>query len=506
MRRFFLQHLALAFVAAAIALLLALAAISYQSTQRSTGSAQSVVHTEEVLSRLNLLRADITESKSASLGYTFTGDEGYLDSFQKALDRSSANLKTLRVLTANDLSQQRALSQVEPLIAEDSGLMREITNLRRTNATEAAVYLARTKGEPLSDEIRRRSQEMTDEERRLFGDAFAREAADTQRANILRRMVFAAALTLLLTALWFLIHSLTHKRLEEQRETFFQVSLDMLCFAGFDGYFQRLNPAWEKTLGFTPSELMSKPQIEFVHPEDRESTLRQAAAVRSGSRAISFENRFVCKDGSYKWLMWNAVPVPEEKIIYAAARDLTERKRTEALLHELSLTDEMTKLRNRRGFLLLAEQELELVRGKRRDDYLWLIFADLDGLKTINDELGHDAGSQAIVHAAEILTKSFRKADVIARLGGDEFAILALDNEPDGGNTMCARVQDTLHRFNVENSLPYRLSLSLGVVKVHAEQVASIKDLLNEADQKMYEHKRSKKRDVAPDQSRTQTP
>jgi diguanylate cyclase (GGDEF)-like protein len=204
--------------------------------------------------------------------------------------------------------------------------------------------------------------------------------------------------------------------------------------------------------------------------------------------------------------MWNAVPVPEEKIIYAAARDLTERKRTEALLHELSLTDEMTKLRNRRGFLLLAEQELELVRGKRRDDYLWLIFADLDGLKTINDELGHDAGSQAIVHAAEILTKSFRKADVIARLGGDEFAILALDNEPDGGNTMCARVQDTLHRFNVENSLPYRLSLSLGVVKVHAEQVASIKDLLNEADQKMYEHKRSKKRDVAPDQSRTQTP
>jgi PAS domain S-box-containing protein len=119
------------------------------------------------------------------------------------------------------------------------------------------------------------------------------------------------------------------KQTLELEERFFAVSIDMLCFLGFNGYFKRLNPAWEKTLGFTRQELLSKPFIEFVHPDDRERTLNQNGKVRTGGQALSFENRYICKNGSYRWLLWNSVPDFDQQVIYAVARDITERKQIE---------------------------------------------------------------------------------------------------------------------------------------------------------------------------------
>jgi len=116
------------------------------------------------------------------------------------------------------------------------------------------------------------------------------------------------------------------RRLEDQ---FFDVAIDMLCLLGYNGHFRRLNPAWEQTLGFTREELMSRPFIEFVHPDDRDRTLSQNAEVRQGGKARSFENRYLCKDGSYKWLRWNAAPQPETGGIYSLARDITASKKAE---------------------------------------------------------------------------------------------------------------------------------------------------------------------------------
>jgi PAS domain S-box-containing protein len=110
---------------------------------------------------------------------------------------------------------------------------------------------------------------------------------------------------------------------------FFAVSIDLLCLLDFNGYFKRLNPAWERTLGFTIEELTSRPFIEFVHPDDRERTLKQNAQVRAGGHAIGFENRYVCKDGSYRWLLWNAAPESTARVIYSVARDMTARKQAE---------------------------------------------------------------------------------------------------------------------------------------------------------------------------------
>jgi PAS domain S-box-containing protein len=113
------------------------------------------------------------------------------------------------------------------------------------------------------------------------------------------------------------------------QERYFLVSIDMLCCLDFTGYFKRLNPAWEQALGFTIQELMSRPFIDFVHPDDRERTLKQNRAVRTGGQARAFENRYMCKDGSHRWLLWNAAPDSDHRVIYSAARDITERKRVE---------------------------------------------------------------------------------------------------------------------------------------------------------------------------------
>ena len=134
-------------------------------------------------------------------------------------------------------------------------------------------------------------------------------------------------------------------------DRFFTLSIDMLCIAHFSGYFKRLNPAWEKTLGFSREELQSMRMFEFVHPDDRERTLEQNRRVRSGEQALGFENRYQCKDGSYKWLLWNATADIERELIYSVARDITGRKQAELererLVGELQAAlTEVKQLRN----------------------------------------------------------------------------------------------------------------------------------------------------------------
>lgn len=115
----------------------------------------------------------------------------------------------------------------------------------------------------------------------------------------------------------------------ETGNRFMHLSLDMHCTIGFDGVFRELNPSWERVLGFTPAELMSRHRMQYIHPHDRERTTAEFVRLQEGESAIAFENRYRCKDGTYKWLLWNAVCVLEKKLIYAVARDITARKAME---------------------------------------------------------------------------------------------------------------------------------------------------------------------------------
>jgi len=151
---------------------------------------------------------------------------------------------------------------------------------------------------------------------------------------------------------------------------FFAVSLDMLCQLDFNGHFRRLNPAWERTLGFTIDELRARPFIEFVHPDDRERTLQQNGDVRQGGRALGFENRYLCKDGSYRWLLWNAIADADDHVIYSVARDITERKAAETERERLvaELKTALAEVNALRDFLPMCSY----CRKVRDDENYWL--------------------------------------------------------------------------------------------------------------------------------------
>lgn len=141
---------------------------------------------------------------------------------------------------------------------------------------------------------------------------------------------------------------------ETTRNRFFKLSIELLSIAGFDGSFKQLNPTWQAVLGFTEEELKAKPFVEFVHAEDRAATIREIERVRRTDVPVYFENRFYCKNGGHRWLGWTAASFPAEELFYFFARDITDRKRSEAEIRELNAA-----LARRAAELEKANQELE---------------------------------------------------------------------------------------------------------------------------------------------------
>jgi diguanylate cyclase (GGDEF)-like protein len=158
----------------------------------------------------------------------------------------------------------------------------------------------------------------------------------------------------------------------------------------------------------------------------------------------------------------------------------------------MSLIDELTGLYNRRGFLTLASQHLKMAdRLRKRVSH---IFVDLDGLKRINDTMGHRHGDQALMEAAEMLKETFRESDIIARIGGDEFVVLAMDNAAGQlEDTWQQRVQENIATRNRRPNRTYALSVSMGVAYYDPDFPTALDDLLARADTLMYEEKRAKR-------------
>jgi two-component system cell cycle response regulator len=179
------------------------------------------------------------------------------------------------------------------------------------------------------------------------------------------------------------------------------------------------------------------------------------------------------------------------RVLTRVIRYALERNRMQAALRNLSLTDELTGLYNRRGFLTLATERRKL--ANRNGETFMVFLADLDGLKPINDTHGHGAGDQALKKTAQILRECFRTSDIIARIGGDEFAIATVEDKKNDGEFLRTRLQEALETYNAESQLPYRVGVSMGVARAPAKDLLSIEQLMAKADEALYQEKKAKR-------------
>jgi diguanylate cyclase (GGDEF)-like protein len=164
---------------------------------------------------------------------------------------------------------------------------------------------------------------------------------------------------------------------------------------------------------------------------------------------------------------------------------------SEKKYRSLSLIDELTGLYNRRGFLTMVEHYLKIV--KRQKKGLFMLYADFDDLKKINDTWGHKEGDVALIETAKNLKETYRESDIIARISGDEFVVIPVGSAKDHVDTVMNRLLKTLDVYNSESSLRYKISLSIGIAFYDPENPCSIEELLAQADKSMYERKKISK-------------
>jgi diguanylate cyclase (GGDEF)-like protein len=173
-----------------------------------------------------------------------------------------------------------------------------------------------------------------------------------------------------------------------------------------------------------------------------------------------------------------------------AVRGAVRQSLLDKELCSLALTDDLTGLNNRRGFLALAHQQLK--HAYRNSQEVLVFHADVDNLKHINDSYGHPEGDLAIMGTADALRRTFRNSDILARLGGDEFCILAMEAAIQNEKAIHERLTENLRLCNPGGGR-YALSLSIGVARFNPRRPSTVQDLIAEADRKMYEEKRDRK-------------
>jgi diguanylate cyclase (GGDEF)-like protein/PAS domain S-box-containing protein len=282
---------------------------------------------------------------------------------------------------------------------------------------------------------------------------------------------------------------------EQRLQALLENALDAVFTCDPDGRFTSMNRSGEALFGFEPGAAIGRMLLETIAPEWHDQARAFLANVHRASRGLTAEVPMITQQGSYLvvalslQVVARAQAVPE---VLGIGRDVTAQKRQEAALRSLTLIDHLTGLYNRRGFMLLAERHLKLAARKRRQ--VFLLFCDVDGLKQINDTLGHRAGDHALVDAADILRRTFRSADIVARLGGDEFTVFPLEATDESGGRLVARLEECLAAHNAAHATErgFTLSMSVGMARFEPGSASTVEGLLEEADRGLYRNKRAR--------------
>lgn len=245
-------------------------------------------------------------------------------------------------------------------------------------------------------------------------------------------------------------------------------------------------------LGFTSSDQVIGKNYRDFHSaaETEDFQVSIDAVFRSGN---SFQHEHQAeRDRKFFLRTFSPVRDTENAVtaVTAISKEITERKEMEEQLRSLSLTDELSRLHNRRGFFTLVQQQIRMANRLGKTALLFSV--DMDDLKVINDTCGHQAGDQAIQGAADMIRRNFRESDIIARIGGDEFVAFMIEYVPIDPELLTRRLKDIMNIYNSQGTNPYTLSLSIGWSRYAPGTPVSIEELMHQADRNMYERKRAR--------------
>lgn len=260
------------------------------------------------------------------------------------------------------------------------------------------------------------------------------------------------------------------------------------------------NPAAERLLGCGRTEILGSTPFRFSperqpdgRPSEEKGTALARKSIRQGPQRFEWVHQGLDGRRFEAEVSLSQFHIEGQSYLFVMERDITDQKRAQEELRALSLIDELTGLYNRRGFLTLARQQLKMADRMQRG--IFLLFADLDDLKNINDNYGHPEGDRALQAVAAVFKETFREPDLLARIGGDEFVVLAIEGTSAAhAEILSSRFTGNLSAANQKGRRPYTLSVSQGVVRHVPGRLTSIEELMAQADRLMYEKKREKKK------------
>ena len=278
---------------------------------------------------------------------------------------------------------------------------------------------------------------------------------------------------------------------QRYRMLFEQAADPMMLVDAETGVVVEFSEIAHMTLGYDRAEFVGRKISELEAPPSAEEADRLKERLLSEG-LTSYDTRYRAGDGSLRDVRVSSrsVTLNGRNYVQSIWRDVTEQKRAEESMQALSLVDDLTGLYNRRGFLTLAEQQFKIAARMRKKMYL--IFLDVDGMKRVNDNMGHREGNLLLVEAASAIRQAFRNSDIAARIGGDEFVVLVLEAERLWPAMLRSRLESKIAAKNAGGRNP-SLSLSVGVVAFNPEDPAGLEEMLHRADHAMYEEKRAKR-------------
>ena len=280
--------------------------------------------------------------------------------------------------------------------------------------------------------------------------------------------------------------ALKRDRLFNELEMLNSAMLDMISQIDSNGNIEYVSPSVKSVIGYTPEQVLGKPFFDFIHPDEASTVKQKFKNALETQTSFRMDYRYRCADGSYIWIESLANPIAGHQkgmnVYVFGSRDITIRKQVEENLKYLSIHDSLTGLHNR----FLFEEELRRFSTGRFDP-IGIVMCDLDGLKLVNDNLGHDVGDRLLITTAKLLKEQFRTSDIVARIGGDEFAVLLPDCSSGMIKEICSRLKQTMmNRYIPDTKIP--LMMSVGYATRNSKE-RSVEEMFKEADVKMYKEK-----------------